>query len=50
VPRHGCIAIVGVLPAPIRADLQARRERFALSYLVVGEDGQPALTEVISGL
>jgi probable F420-dependent oxidoreductase len=34
----------------IRSDLQARRERFGLSYLVVGEDGQPALAEIISGL
>jgi probable F420-dependent oxidoreductase len=34
----------------VRADLQARRERFGLSYLVVGEDSQPALAEVISGL
>jgi hypothetical protein len=34
----------------IRADLKARQERFGLSYLVVGEDGQPALAEIISGL
>lgn len=34
----------------IRSDLQARRERFGLSYLVAGEDGQPALAEIISGL
>jgi probable F420-dependent oxidoreductase len=34
----------------IRTDLQARRERFGLSYLVVGQDSQPALAEVISGL
>ncbi len=34
----------------IRSDLQARRERFGLSYLVVGEDGLPALAEIISGL
>jgi len=34
----------------IRADLLARRERFGLSYLVVGEDGLRALTEIVSGL
>jgi probable F420-dependent oxidoreductase len=34
----------------IRADLMARRERFGLSYLVVGEDGLPALAEIVSGL
>ncbi len=34
----------------IRADLRARRERFGLSYLVVGEDGLPTLAEIISGL
>jgi alkanesulfonate monooxygenase SsuD/methylene tetrahydromethanopterin reductase-like flavin-dependent oxidoreductase (luciferase family) len=34
----------------IRSDLQARRERFGLSYLVVGEDGLPALAEIVSGL
>jgi probable F420-dependent oxidoreductase len=34
----------------IRADLLARRERFGLSYLVVGEDGLPALAEIVSGL
>jgi probable F420-dependent oxidoreductase len=34
----------------IRSDLQARLERFGLSYLVAGEDGLPALTEIISGL
>jgi len=34
----------------IRADLLARRERFCLSYLVVGEDGLRALTEIVSGL
>ena len=37
-------------PDQIRADLRARRERFGLSYLVVGEDDRPALTEIISGL
>ena len=37
-------------PDQIRADLLARRERFGLSYLVAGEDSQPALAEVISGL
>ena len=37
-------------PDQIRADLQARRERFGLSYLVVGEDGLPALAEIVSGL
>jgi len=34
----------------IRADLRARRERFGLSYLVVGEDGLPSLAEIVSGL
>ncbi len=34
----------------IRSDLQARREQFGLSYLVVGEDGLPALADIISGL
>ena len=34
----------------IRADLQARRERFGLSYLVAGQDCMPALTTIISGL
>jgi hypothetical protein len=37
-------------PDQIRLDLLARRERFGLSYLVVGEDSQPALAEIISGL
>jgi probable F420-dependent oxidoreductase len=37
-------------PDQIRADLVARREQFGLSYLVVGEDGLPALAEIISGL
>jgi hypothetical protein len=37
-------------PDQIRADLRARQERFGLSYLVAGEDSQPALAEVISGL
>ena len=34
----------------IRADLRARRERFGLSYFVVGEDGLGALAEIVSGL
>lgn len=34
----------------IRSDLQARRERFGLSYLVAGEDRLPALAEIVSGL
>ena len=37
-------------PEQIRSDLRARRERFGLSYLVVGEDGLPALAEIVSGL
>ncbi len=37
-------------PDQIRADLRARQERFGLSYLVAGEDSQPALAAVISGL
>jgi hypothetical protein len=36
-------------PDQIRTDLQARRERFGLSYLVVGEDGLPAPAEIVSG-
>jgi hypothetical protein len=34
----------------IRSDLQGRRERFGLSYLVADEDRLPALAEIISGL
>jgi hypothetical protein len=34
----------------IRADLRARRDRFGLSYLVVAENGLPALAEIVSGL
>ncbi len=34
----------------IRWDLRARQERFGLSYLVVSEDGRPALAEIISSL
>jgi probable F420-dependent oxidoreductase len=34
----------------IRADLQARRERFGLSYLVTSDRALPALTEIIAGL
>ncbi len=34
----------------IRSDLQARQERFGLSYLVAGEDSLPALAEIIGGL
>jgi probable F420-dependent oxidoreductase len=37
-------------PEQIRSDLRARQERFGLSYLVVGEDGLPALAEIVSGL
>jgi len=37
-------------PDQIRSDLHARRERFGLSYLVAGEDGLPALAEIIRGL
>ena len=37
-------------PAQIRDDLHARRERFGLSYLVVGEPALPALTEIIRAL
>lgn len=37
-------------PEQIRADLSARRDRFGLSYLVVGEDGWPVLAEIASGL
>jgi len=34
----------------IREDLQARRERFGLSYLVTSDRALPALTQVITGL
>jgi hypothetical protein len=34
----------------IRADLRERQERYGLSYVVVGEDGLPAVAEVVSGL
>jgi probable F420-dependent oxidoreductase len=37
-------------PNQIRSDLQARRERFGLSYLVAGEDRLLALAEIVSGL
>jgi alkanesulfonate monooxygenase SsuD/methylene tetrahydromethanopterin reductase-like flavin-dependent oxidoreductase (luciferase family) len=37
-------------PEQIRTDLQARLERFGLSYLVAGEDDRPALAEIIGGL
>jgi probable F420-dependent oxidoreductase len=34
----------------IRADLQARRERFGLSYLVTPDRDRPALAKIIAGL
>lgn len=34
----------------IRSDLQARQERFGLSYLVAAEDSLPTLAEIIGGL
>ena len=37
-------------PDQIRTDLHARREQSGLSYLVVGEDSQPVLAEIITGL
>lgn len=37
-------------PDQIRSDLQERRERFGLSYLVAGEDTLPALAEIVSDL
>jgi probable F420-dependent oxidoreductase len=37
-------------PDQIRSDLQERRERFGLSYLVAGEDRLPVLAEIVSGL
>jgi probable F420-dependent oxidoreductase len=37
-------------PDQIRADLQERRERFGLSYLVAGENALPTLGEIVSGL
>ena len=36
--------------AQIRADLQARRERFGLSYLVTSDRDRPALTKIITSL
>jgi alkanesulfonate monooxygenase SsuD/methylene tetrahydromethanopterin reductase-like flavin-dependent oxidoreductase (luciferase family) len=36
--------------AQIREDLQARRERFGLSYLVTSDRALPALTEIIASL
>jgi hypothetical protein len=36
-------------PEQIRSDLAERRDRFGLSYLVVGEDSLPALAEIASG-
>jgi probable F420-dependent oxidoreductase len=37
-------------PAQIRDDLQARRDRFGLSYLVTSDRDLPALSKVIAGL
>ena len=37
-------------PEQIRSDLQERRQRFGLSYLVVGEGGLPVLAEIASSL
>ena len=37
-------------PRQIRADLQARRERFGLSYLVTPDANLPILAEIIRGL
>lgn len=34
----------------IRADLHARRERFGLSYLIVGEDSLPSLVKIIASM
>jgi hypothetical protein len=36
--------------AQIREDLQARRERFGLSYLVTSDRALPTLTEIIASL
>lgn len=36
--------------AQIREDLQARRDRFGLSYLISPERALPAVTEIIAGL
>lgn len=36
-------------PDQIRSDLQERRERFGLSYLVAGQDSLPVLAEIIRG-
>jgi probable F420-dependent oxidoreductase len=36
--------------AQIRADLEARRERLGLSYLVTSDRARPALTEIIASL
>ena len=37
-------------PAQIRADLQARRDRFGLSYLVTSDRDLPTLSAVIAAL
>jgi len=37
-------------PAQIRDDLQARRDRFGLSYLVTSDRDLPALSKIIAGL
>jgi hypothetical protein len=34
----------------IREDLEARRERFGLSYLVTSDRAIPAVTEIIASL
>jgi hypothetical protein len=36
--------------AQIREDLQARRERFGLSYLITPDRDLPALTRIIASL
>jgi probable F420-dependent oxidoreductase len=36
--------------AQIREDLQARRERYGLSYLVTSDQALPALTDIVAGL
>ncbi len=33
----------------IRADLQERRDRFGLSYLITSDQARPALAQVIAG-
>ena len=61
IARRGCggidVSTVWEMPTvfvgsvgQIRADLQGRRERFGLSYLVTPDRDLPALTRIIASL